>query len=97
MKHGASDRTRKLYGKRRVPGSHRKIMLVLLAHPAPMASFSLAKAAHTQRYGAIQRALWGMEERGWLDAFTDGDGRRCYQITPLGRTTIMDLLGLPRE
>ncbi len=97
MKHEASERVRKLYGRNRVPGSHRKVMLVLLARPAPMGSFSLAKAAKTSRYGAVQRALWKMESIGWLAADTGPDDRRCYQITHPGRIAIMDLLGLPRD
>lgn len=96
-RHEAAERARKLYGRRRVPGSHRKIMLVLLARPAPMGSYSLARAARTRQYGSVQLALAQMETRDWLDAFTDGDRRRCYQITPAGRAAIMNLLGLPSE
>jgi DNA-binding PadR family transcriptional regulator len=91
-----SSRNRRLYGRRRVPRYHRRVMLVLLAEPAPLPGFSIAKLAMTQHYGQVQTMLWRLEKRGWLTPSTGAADRRCYQVTVPGRLAMMELLGLPR-
>jgi DNA-binding PadR family transcriptional regulator len=89
-------RNRRLYGRKRVPRSHRKIMLVLLAVSSPMAAYSLARAGMTRQYGPVQVALAAMQSRDWIKASTGEGRRRCYQVTYAGRMAIMELLDLPR-
>jgi len=90
-----STRTRRLYGKRHLPRSHRKTMTILATRPSPMSSSQLAKAAHTPRYAAVQEALWKMEGLSWLKVSSAADGRRCYSVTTYGYRMIMELIGLP--
>jgi hypothetical protein len=95
VKEKRSARVRRLYGRRFLPSSHRKAMLVLATRPAPMSSSQLARAGHTQGYAGVQRALWKMESQAWVKPSRAEDGRRCYAVTAYGYRMIMELLGLP--
>lgn len=95
----ARQRNYRLYGRRRVPRSHRRIMLALLAAPG-LPAYPLSRLA-TVGSGKVFIVLWRMEDRGWVSRERhEGYAtplRFAYALTPEGRAAVTALLGLPGE
>jgi hypothetical protein len=87
--------------RRRVPRSHRRVMLVLLSAPpggGSYWSYPVSRAAQV-RFRRVHAILAVLELLGWVAASREGpdpDGgyRRFYRLTPEGRGCVLELLGL---
>ena len=91
----------RLYGRHRIPRSHRRVMLVLLTGAGRLSGYPICRAAMTGP-GTVYLVLERMEKRGWVAGEWEtpdplpGDRprRRFYRLTPEGRSAVMELLGL---
>ena len=91
----AAERNRRLCGRPRVPRSHRRVMLALLAADG-LSGYPLGRLA--QAGGKVYPVLARLEVRGWVDREQDANsGRAFYTLTPEGRASLTLLLGLPAE
>lgn len=89
------------YGRRRIPRSHRRVMLVLLSAARELSGYPISRAAMVGA-GSVYLILARLEGLGWVasewqdpNPLPPGQGRRrFYQLTPLGRERVLDLLGL---
>jgi len=85
--------------RRRVPRSHRRVMLVLLTDAANLGGYTICRAAGIGA-GSAYPALARLEGLGWLDSEwetpepVNRPRRRFYRLTPVGRARVMELLGL---
>jgi DNA-binding PadR family transcriptional regulator len=85
--------------RRRVPRSHRRVMLVLLTDAANLGGYTICRAAGIGS-GSAYPALARLEKLGWLDSEwetpepVNRPRRRFYRLTPDGRAHVMELLGL---
>ena len=91
----------RLYGRHRIPRSHRRVMLVLLTGAGRLSGYPICRAAMTGP-GTVYPVLERMEKRGWVvgewEERSDGHPRRrFYRLTPAGRNNILELLGLEEE
>lgn len=96
---GAGDLNRKLYGRPRIPGSHRRVFLAFLAVPAGAPGLSvdeLSRVAGMSRSGALA-VMMRMDDRGWLDRQRTSFGQPAfsYYLTRNGRSCVTQLAGLP--
>lgn len=96
----AAERNRRLYGHPRVPRSHRRVMLALLAADG-LSGYPLSRLAQAGP-GAVYVVLDRLERRGWVTGDWEvredaGPRRRFYALTPEGRANVTLLLGLPAE
>lgn len=92
-------RNRRLYGRPRVPRSHRRVMLALLTGAPGLSGYPLARLAQVG-YGHVYVVLARMENRGLAEGKRmEGPypQRRAYALTPEGRAVVTQLLGLPAE
>jgi DNA-binding PadR family transcriptional regulator len=93
--------TFRLYGRHRVPRSHRRVMLALLAGLPRMSGYPLCRLAQVGS-GTVYPVLERLEKRGWVESewedpnpLPPGQGRRrFYRLTPAGRKNILRLLGV---
>lgn len=92
---------RRLYGRPRIPRSHRRVMLALLSGAPGLSGYPLSRLAQVGS-GTVYIALARMESRGWVvgdwgtpDA--NGNRRRFYTLTPKGRAAVTLLLGLEAD
>lgn len=89
-------RNRRLYGKPRVPRSHRRVMAALLATDG-LSAYPLSRLAQAGS-GSVYVTLWRMEDRGWVNRERterpDALPRFSYALTPEGRAAVTLLLGL---
>jgi PadR family transcriptional regulator PadR len=89
------------YGRRRVPRSHRRVMLVLLSGARELSGYPISRAAMVGA-GSVYIVLAHLEGLGWVSSewetpnpLPPGNGRRrFYRLTPFGRERMLDLLGL---
>jgi len=93
--------SRALYGRQRVPRSHRRVLLALLAVPGGLPRYPLQKLAQA-RPRAVSRVLAMLEARGgtsarWLPAPEGERPRRAHALTPLARLCVLMLLGLEED
>lgn len=96
MTENARQRNRRLYGRPRVPRSHRRVMLALLAADG-LSGYPLCRLAQTGS-GTVYPVLARLERLGWVNRKQDETtGRAFYTLTPHGRTGARRLLGLPPE
>lgn len=91
-------RNRRLYG-RRIPRSHRRVMLALLAADG-LSGYPLSRAAQVGP-GTVYVALAHLEQLGWVgrekaEAYA-APVRFGYTLTSKGRACVTLLLGLPAE
>lgn len=92
----------RLYGRRRIPGSHRKVMVALLAvdglpGAGGLTSYQLSQLAQAS-WGATAAILARMEARDLAESWwLKGPGlrRRAYRATGRGAAVMSLLLGLP--
>lgn len=89
---------RRLYGRKRVPRSHRRVMLALLSGAPGLSHYPLSRLAQVRSIAAV-RTLARMESRGWVEGKpgtpnTNGLRRRFYRLTPKGHAAVTYLLGL---
>jgi DNA-binding PadR family transcriptional regulator len=86
--------TFRLYGRHRVPRSHRRVMLALLAADG-LSGYPLDRLAQTGS-GTVYPVLARLERLGWVDREQDpASGRAFYTLTGKGRSGVTLLLGLP--
>lgn len=88
---------RSLYGRRRVPRSHRRVMTALLAQDG-LSGYPLSRLAQVGS-GTVYVALARLEGLGWVDRRRQ-DGyaehpRFSYTLTDEGRVAVRALLRLP--
>jgi PadR family transcriptional regulator, regulatory protein PadR len=91
-------------GRRRLPRSHRRVMMALLADLPRMSGYPLCRLAQVGS-GTVYSVLARMERIGWVDAewetpnpLPPGNGRRrFYRLTPKGRAAVTTLLDLAVE
>jgi DNA-binding MarR family transcriptional regulator len=91
--------TFRLYGRRRVPRSHRRVMLALLTGAPELGITEIARLAQCGFSSAVL-ATARMEGRGWLERQHFGEFHRvAWHLTPEGRACVTLLLGLeaPRD
>jgi PadR family transcriptional regulator, regulatory protein PadR len=89
------------YGRRHVPRSHRRVMLVLLSGARELSGYPISRAAMVGS-GTVYIILARLEQLGWVasewqdpNPLPPGWGRRrFYRLTPFGRERVLDLLGL---
>jgi DNA-binding transcriptional ArsR family regulator len=84
--------------RRRVPRSHRRVMLVLLTDAGGLGSYTISRAAMTGS-GTVYRVLNKLERAGWVTGRREGPAalatyRRLYRLTEEGRVRVLELLGL---
>lgn len=88
-----------LYGRHRIPRSHRKVMLVMLTRAGNVNGYVAMRAARVSS-GSFYIAIGRLEKLGYVErqARDPGfgmDGRRFrYVLTPLGREALLELLEL---
>ena len=95
---------RRLYGRRRVPMSHRRVMLALLTDLPRLSGYPLSRLAQTGS-GTVYPVLARLEKLGWVEGeweypnpLPDGQGqRRFYRLTPAGKAGVLRLFGLRRR
>jgi DNA-binding PadR family transcriptional regulator len=93
--------TFRLYGKHRLPRSHRRVMLALLTGAPRLSGYPLSRLAQVGS-GTVYIVLDRLENRGWVEGEWEdpnplpaGKGRRrFYRLTPKGRAAVTYLLGL---
>lgn len=95
-----AERNRRLYGRPRIPRSHRRVMLALLAADG-LSGYPLSRLAQAGP-GAVYVVLDRLERRGWVRGDWEiredtRPRRRFYALTPEGRASVALLLGLPAE
>ena len=91
--------TFRLYGKHRVPRSHRRVLLALLAVDG-LSGYPLGRLAQAGS-GTVYPVLARLERLGWVDrerheGFAE-HLRFSYTLTREGRAGVTLLLGLPAE
>lgn len=87
------DRNRHLYGRPRIPRSHRRVMLALLAADG-LSGWPLCHLAQASA-GTVYVVLAKLEDRGWVDREQDANsGRAFYALNSEGRKAVRLLLGL---
>lgn len=87
--------TRMLYGRRRVPRSHRRIMIALLATDG-ITAWNLMQLAQAG-VSTTTVLLVKLQTLGWaeMDRTPLGDDKRIrYRLTPAGEIYVRRLLGL---
>jgi DNA-binding PadR family transcriptional regulator len=89
-------RNRRLYG-RRIPRSHRRVMLALIAADG-LSGYPLSRIAQVSS-GSVYVVLAHLEQLGWVDrekteAYA-APVRFGYTLTSKGRACVTLLLGLP--
>ncbi len=88
-------------GRRRLPKSHRRVMVTFLANSRPCSGFQLGDRARVGT-GTLYPVLATLERLGWIEAQLEepnplppGMGRRrLYRLTPEGREAVAVLLEL---
>lgn len=96
MTKAVRQRNRHLYG-RRVPRSHRRVMLALLTGAPELGITELCRLAQCGTMAAVVSTA-RMEGLGWLDRSHFGPYRRAaFRLNEKGRACVTLLLGLPAE
>jgi hypothetical protein len=95
MSRPGREETQRLYGRRRVPRNHRRILVALLAADEVYAQqlMQLAQAPP----GATTIVLARMQARGWVEMIYPAvklRGRMRYRLTGTGRACAKRLVGL---
>jgi PadR family transcriptional regulator PadR len=85
---------------RRVPRSHRRVLLALLSGAANLSGYPLARTAQVG-YGRVYVILDRLEDAGWVTGrWGPGEAdrrQRFYRLTEAGRAQAMTILGLKED
>jgi hypothetical protein len=94
MTETARERSRRLYGRPRVPRPDRRVMLALLAAD-DLAVYPLSRLAQV-RPGRVHGVILArMRALGWVGWRPDEASGRVHALTRKGRACVTLLLGLP--
>ena len=92
-------RNMELYGRHRIPRSHRRVMLVMLTWAGNVNGYVAMRAARVGS-GSFYIAIGRLEKLGYVErqardaGYADGNRRFRYVLTSLGREALLELLGL---
>ncbi len=96
--------SRRPYGRRRIPRSHRRVMLVLLTGASRLSGYPISRAAMVGS-GTVYIVLGRLERLGWVvsewetpNPLPEGKARRrFYRLTPDGRRQVLAVLRLRED
>jgi hypothetical protein len=97
-----AEECRQLYGRRRVPRRHHKVMVALLAayvpghpgeHGLPQREVARLARVSSADPELTRMEAWGIAESWWLDG--PQPRQRVYKLTGKGVAVVTALLGLP--